>query len=98
MMTTRMIEEWTMIHPSAEEFVYEDAEEDETIAIEAARSVGADTHTHTHQQDNKPRQHPLEQEQQQSRYTRYRYHDHQKDDDDDHRSYAAGSAHVTCPT
>ena len=48
-MTARMIEEWTVINQIAEEFLYEDEDEDEddTIAIEAALIVGADTHTTT---------------------------------------------------
>ena len=47
MMTARMIEEWTVINQIAEEFLYEDADEDNTIAIDAALIVGADTHTTT---------------------------------------------------
>ena len=40
-----MIEEWTVINQIAVDFLADNADEDDTIAIEAALIVGADTHT-----------------------------------------------------
>jgi len=42
-----MIEEWTVINQIAVDFLADNADEDDTIAIEAALIVGADTHTTT---------------------------------------------------
>ena len=44
-MTARMIEEWTVINQIAVDFLADNADEDDTSAIEAARIVGADTNT-----------------------------------------------------